>query len=224
MPELKITAAGLGVEHARATCDYLLAIMLWPIECDARTEFLRTCSIGSAIEAAKAAPGIGEATALDLAERAFFAAPPAQHEPEVQRRKYLGLQVGEFFAAAWVRGGEMNEPVSVKQLRGLMTTPARRRLHPAVVGEKTFENILREFRPAATLWAAKYVMFREGIDRTAPSPGMLMEFLALAERARRIVTSLPLRSRRDPLLSSETDLWRVPSWLQLPPVALEQLP
>jgi hypothetical protein len=53
---------------------------------------------------------------------------------------------------------------------------------------------------------------------------MLMEFLALAERARRIVTSLPLRSRRDPLLSPETDLWRAPSWLELPPVALEQLP
>ena len=45
---------------------------------------------------------------------------------------------------------------------------------------------------------------------------MLIDFLALAEQVRRIVTTLPLQSRRDPLLSPAADLWRAPSWLQLP--------
>ena len=193
MPELEITAAGLEVEHARATCDYLFAVMLWPTECDARTEFLRTRSIVSAIEAAKAAAGIGKATALDLAEQALSAQPPARQLPEIERRSQLGVQVGEFFAAAW-QVGEMKEAgyhlrhiarrdggvehrvdplgdlpaptVSVKQLRGLMTTPARRRLHRAVVGEKTSRMYCvssgqrRRFGPPITSYSVRGLIRR----------------------------------------------------------------
>ena len=42
MPTLEITRRGLAPDHASATFDYVLSIMLWPIECEMRREFQRT--------------------------------------------------------------------------------------------------------------------------------------------------------------------------------------
>jgi hypothetical protein len=58
MPTLAITRAGLAPAHAVATLDYLLSIMLWPVECDMRQHFLRAAAAHRRAAAAIAVPGI----------------------------------------------------------------------------------------------------------------------------------------------------------------------
>jgi hypothetical protein len=220
MPTLEITRAGFRPEHAMMTRNYLLSIMLWPVECDQRREFMRTCELAVAIDATKAVPGAAGGNAAELAERAFNVRRPVDHQPEIDRRTKIGAQIGEFYATAWVYG-EIDRPFSVKAIRGALTTPARRKLHPAVMGDKSLEAALREYRPVATLWAASYIQRAEGIDDEAPCAlNRLAEFLALAESVRAIATSLPLLNRSPGVLSRQDDVWRPPPYLHLPKVSL----
>ena len=225
MPTLEITRAGLGPEHAMATRNYLLSVMLWPRERDAaeRAEFMRTCAAAEAADKAVAVPAMGAAGLGDLLRQTIEARPPRDFEAEISRREKIGLQIGEYYAVLWQpaalkRVGVMAEPYSVKQLQGAMTSPRRRALHPDVIkSDKTLESVLADFRPAACLWAAQFIRYRESIDHEAPcAPDRILDFLAYAESVRQLVGPA-LRS-----LSSD-DLWRPPAWLRLRHVVLKPL-
>lgn len=217
MPTLQITRAGMAPEHAMATCNYLLSLMLWPVECDDRTEFLQTCAAAAAIDAARAVPGAAHSP--DLIEQALRARRPADFQQVIDRRVQLGLQVGEYYASAWQHTlPEMELPPFVAgEARRLMTSPQRRALHSGVLGEKSLENVLREFRPAACLWAARFILEAENMDHAFPcAPDRIPEFLGLAEWVRRQLSQAGVGRRREPLLPPDADVWRPPAWLNLP--------
>jgi hypothetical protein len=217
-PTLQITRAGLRPEHAAATRNYLLSVMLWPAECDARTEFMKTCAAAAAVDAAEAVPGAP--LSPELLQHVLQARSPKDHQNEVNRRITIGAQVGEFYARA-SQDAEFEQPFSVGEIRRRMTSPARRKLHPAVLGDKSLEAALREFRPSAPLWAASHVIHAEHGEVEVPCrPDQILDFLGYAERIRMRVSALKLRHQHEPLLPPSADVWRPPTWMTLPPLRL----
>lgn len=222
MPTLQITRAGLAPEHAAATLDYVTSIMLWPLECDMRTEFQRTCAAGRRAAAAVAVPGLAAEPGLYSELEDIL--PPRILKKELQPQLGRGFRVGEFYASAcgltaWERPGK---PISIKQLRGQMTTEARRKAHPAMdVGDKLLERDLHDFRSVATLWAAGHISMAENLGLFCPK--RISEFLSLSEWVRAKLLQ-GLTKKGDPLLPGDVDIWRVPPFLTLPSVSLKSLP
>jgi hypothetical protein len=99
MPTLEIGRAGLRTEYAAMTHNYLIGIMIWEVECDARREFMRTCAAGWKIELNAAVPGLQSDTDLLLNEAIGVQSPEflsQQMRPRIAR----GYRVGEELAAA----------------------------------------------------------------------------------------------------------------------------
>jgi hypothetical protein len=228
MPILQITQAALAPEHARATFEYLLAVMLWPrpTDQDCRDAFLRTCDVARRADLAAAAPSTFAPNDLAASLRdALFARAPADWHAEIESRIHRGMLVGIYFAGCWNRAVS-SERVSVKQLHGLMTAPKWRAQHPAAdIGPKTLEAAIREFRQAGPLWAAAFICGKE-LDEPFPprtSDGII-HLLAVAEDVRRVAASTSLQGRKEPLLPEAVDAWRPPTCLQLPEAKFVQGP
>jgi hypothetical protein len=87
MPILQIGRGGLSAEHAAATFDYVISVMIWPTECDMRREFQRSCGIARRTEAAAAVPGLP--VGGDLFKEALAAWPPdllaREARPQIER-------------------------------------------------------------------------------------------------------------------------------------------
>ena len=222
MPTLEITRAGLAPQHADATNHYIFSIMLWPVECDARREFQRSCAALRRADAAAAVPGMPADP--DLFRELAEIVPLRILENELMPQYHRGLRVSYFYAAACgiATWGQPGIPLSIKRLRDKITEPAHRALHPALdVGDKLLERDLRDFRSVSMLWAAAHVSAAEQLHVFRAD--RLAEFLALAEWLR----TLAFKARTlkgEPLLSPDVDLWRPPSWLKLPSVQLFRIP
>jgi len=218
MPTLEIRRARLRPEYAAMTFNYLLGIMLWPVECDARRDFMRTCAAGWKIDLNTAVPGLQSDIelllneAIDVSPRESLS---QQMRPRLARGERVGLELAKAIAeATW--GNPARARVSIKSLRGEMTTPERRKLHPAMdVSEKTLQKDSLEFRSVAHLWGAACISHTEGCDFFRPA--RLAEFLALSEGLRIRALQVPTL-KGDMLLSRDLDSWRPPSWLTLPTV------
>lgn len=220
MPTLEIRRAGLRPEYAAMTFNYLLGIMLWPVECDARRDFMRTCAAGWKIDLNTAVPGLQSDIelllneAIDVPSREFLS---QQMRPRIAR----GYRVGEELAAAiglatWANPARAR--VSIKSLRAELTMPERRKLHSAMnVSEKTLQKDSLEFRRVAHLWGALYISCADEYDLFRPD--RLAEFLALSEGLRVRALQVPT-IKGDMLLGREVDSWKPPSWLTLPAVSL----
>jgi hypothetical protein len=225
MPTLEITNAGLAPEAAPMTLNYLLGIMIWPAECDARREFLRTLTAQRRRDLFAVAPETADpAEILEVMDELASVRSPESLKENMQSRIERGSRVGEEFAAAigiatWVKPGSL---VSIKNLRWRMTTSQRRAAHPAMnVGEKQLEKDSREFRAVCHLWGALHINNIEQLGLFCPS--RLAEFLSLSEWVRS--AGLRVRTKKgDPLLAPGSDSWRPPISLELPHCSLSLPP
>src|SRR4051812_46740231 len=183
MLALELTAAALAPQFARATSEYLFAIQIWPGfgQADRRAEFLETCAVARQVDEAKAVPGTFRVEMLD---QVFASSPLSSFQDEVSRRALQGVTVGMYYATA-IELDRVGVPVSVKQLRAFQTRPELRRGHPAAdIGEAQLRDLLREYRPAAHLLAARCMQAVAKLDAGEPSsPDPIGEFLALSELA-----------------------------------------
>jgi hypothetical protein len=103
MPTLEIRRARLRPEYAAMTFNYLLGIMLWPVECDARRDFMRTCAAGWKIDLNTAVPGLQSDIelllneAIDVSPRESLS---QQMRPRLARGERVGLELAKAIAEA----------------------------------------------------------------------------------------------------------------------------
>jgi len=223
MPTLEIRRAGLRPEYAAMTFNYLLGIMLWPVECDARRDFMRTCAAGWKIDLNTAVPGLQSDIelllneAIDVPSREFLS---QQMRPRLARGCRVGLELARAIGnSTWANPSSTR--VSIKRLRADITTPELRKLHPWMdVGEKTLQKDSLEFRQVAHLWGAYQISNFERFDLFRPA--RLAEFLTLSEYVH--ARALQVRtSKGDTLITRKVDSWRPPSRAPLPEVTLPLL-
>ena len=208
MPYLEITQAALDPQHARATCEYLMGIMLWPSDAERRAAFLKTAAAVRLVEEVEAVPGTQRP---DMLRQTLGVTAPRDFAAEVNRRWLEGAAVGEYYGIAFQRD-LLHLPVSLKELTSVQTRSERRKLHPAAdFGSSKLRDHLREYRPAAHLWASLYMRHADGIDCALPcSLDQIDQFLSLATTIAARLGTIKLERQSRPMIGPGVDLWRVP--------------
>jgi len=212
---LELTAAALDPSHARATNEQLMAVKAWPAfnQAKKRDECREAFGVDRAIAEAEAVGGSPPPGLLRRAQKATDL--DALRVEFVQQRCRNGFLVGEYYwnaLEASLRGAQF----TAAELKYAQTRPARGRLHPVLkINTSKMRDIEREYRPAAHLWCAHFLMKFEF------EPPNLPEYLALSELIADHLLTIHLK-QHGPLLDPRTPLWRVPAQLRalLPPISL----
>lgn len=223
MPMLELTPDSFAPQRAEVTCNYVLAVMLWPDDETARRKWVQTATVRIMAATLRGNP-TAQATAHEsLFDMALNASPPDKLTEAATPLYKDGMISGETLLAA-VESFAADGRLNLESLRSMQTAPARRQSHRLLnISPQKLHRDWRYFARVRHLWAAAYAGAFFANDYNWPCrPDRLVTFLADAHAVALAGSRYMRPNRRQQPILNHSALWMVPTWIHPHLMGVEQ--